>query len=286
MDLDIRQRFFAATIYLLIILLLGLVITGDLLFIYDPSGIWNALFLATAVAVILGSYVVEPFFTRPVEVIARWIAVLLFLLGLDNQEEFLLYSYWIIAALSFIVIALSLILLHESPKFPKARKALTDIICKISRPEFVFSVLYFFIIGSFLTDNVPELEFALLIGFGFLLLINKPVNGLTKWVWKISAFLKSSRNAGRDLGYIIGHDSLDFYKVEVTGDLLKDTASIKGELVYLENGRKGIIGIVVDEKYLVGKRWISVFSLRGKSNEFLTQLSHLRNSGNYSSISC
>lgn len=270
MKLNIRQRFFAAGIYIAIILFLGGYFSGDVSTIFDPTNKYNALFIITALSLVLGSYIIEPFFSKPVEVVARWVAIVLFLLTIENKAEFRLYDYWFWVSMVFIGLALVLIFFHDSTKLVKERKVATDIICKISRPEIVFSVLYFFIILSFFTENIPDFEYALLIGFGFLLLVNKPVNWFTRWVWRLFTFLFSSKEAGEELGQIIGHDSIDFYKVEITGDTLKGLNSLTGELVYLESDQKGIIGIVVDEKYLVGRRWIHVFSLRGKNNNLIT----------------
>lgn len=270
MNLNIKQRFFAAGIYIAIILLLGSYFSGDVSTIFDPTNKYNSLFIITALSLVLGSYIIEPFFSKPVEVVARWVAIVLFLLTIESKAEFRLYDYWFWVSIIFIGFALVLIFFHDSTKFVKERKVATDIICKISRPEIVFSVLYFFIILSFFTENIPDFEYALLIGFGFLLLVNKPVNWFTSWVWRLFTFLISSKVAGEELGQIIGHDSIDFYKVEITGDTLKGLTSLTGELVYLESDQKGIIGIVVDEKYLVGRRWIHVFSLRGENNNLIT----------------
>ena len=270
MKLNIRQRFFAATIYIAIILSLGVYFSGDLQTIFDPTSKYNALFIITALSLVLGSYIIEPFFSKPVEVVARWVAILLFLLTIENKTEFHLYNYWFWISILFIIFALILIFFYDSKEFIKERKVATDIICKVSRPEFVFSVLYFFIIISFFTENIPDFEYALLIGFGFLLLVNKPVNWFTSWIWRLFTFLFSTKETGEELGQIIGHDSIDFYKVEITGDTLKGLKSLRGELVYLESEQKGIIGIVADEKYLVGKRWIHVFSLRGQNNNYIT----------------
>lgn len=270
LNLNIKQRFFAAGIYIAIILLLGSYFSGDVSTIFDPTNKYNALFIITALSLVLGSYIIEPFFSKPVEVVARWVAIVLFLLTIENKEEFRLYDYWFWVSLVFICLALVLIFFHDSKKLVKERKVATDVICKISRPEIVFSILYFFIILSFFTENIPDFEYALLIGFGFLLLVNKPVNWFTFWVWRLLSFLLSSKETGEELGQIIGHDSIDFYKVEITGDTLKGLKSLTGELVYLESDQKGIIGIVINEKYLVGKRWIHVFSLRGSKDNFLT----------------
>ncbi|WP_234567783.1 helicase HerA domain-containing protein [Rhodohalobacter sp. 614A] len=270
MKLTIKQRFLAAFIYLGIILFLGLYFSGDTENIFDTTSKWNYLLIVTALSLVLGSYIIEPFFSRPVEVVARWVAILLFLFSISEQNEFLLYDYWIYVSIFFLVTALLLIFLYQSKNLVKSRKVLTDIICKISRPEIIFSILYFFIVASFFTDSIPDFEYALLIGFGFLLLINKPVNYLVLGIWRTFSFLTSSKETGEELGQVIGHDSIDFYKVEITGDTLKGLKSLKGELVYLESDQKGIIGIVVDEKYLVGKRWAYIFSLRGNENNFIT----------------
>lgn len=270
MNLNVKQRFFAAAIYIVIILFIGKYFSGDWNYIFDTDNKWNILLVVTALSVILGSYIIEPFFSKPVEVVARWVAILLLLFGLSDKSEFLLFTYWIYAAVIFIASALILIFFYDGNKLVKSRKVATDIVCKISRPEILFSVLYFFIVISFFTENIEDFEYAVLIGFGFLLLINKPVNYFTIWVWHRFSYLTSSKKTGKELGQVIGHDSIDFYKVEITGEILKGLKSLKGELVYLESDQKGILGVVIDEKYLVGRRWAHVFSLRGSSGNFLT----------------
>lgn len=270
MKLNVKQRFIAAAIYIGIILFIGNHFSGDWNYIFDTDSKWNVLLVVTALSVILGSYIIEPFFSKPVEVVARWVAILLLLFGLTEKSEFILYSYWIYAAVLFIASALLLIFFYDSKTLVKTRKVATDVICKISRPEILFSVLYFFIIISFFTENIADFEYAVLIGFGFLLLVNKPVNYLTIWIWSRFSYMTRSKETGEELGQVIGHDSIDFYKVEITGETLKGLKSLKGELVYLASDQKGIIGVVIDEKYLVGRRWIHVFSLRGSSGNFLT----------------
>ncbi len=144
MKLNVKQRFFAAIIYICIILFIGNYFSGDWNYIFDTNSKWNVLLVVTALSVILGSYIVEPFFSKPAEVVARWVAILLLLFGLNEKTELILYSYWVYAALIFITSALLLIFFYDSNKLVKSRKVATDIICKISRPEILFSVLYFF----------------------------------------------------------------------------------------------------------------------------------------------
>lgn len=263
MELNIKQRFFVVGIYVALILGIGYYFSNGWQFLFDTNDKRNAVFIAAALALVLSSYITEPYFSKPIDVVTRWIAVFLFLIGLNNKESLLLYNYWIYASIGFTASALLLIFLHGFLKFEKFQKAAIDVICKISRPEIIFSILYFDIVISFF-QNYPN-EFPILIGFGFLLIINKPIQGATKWLWSLFAYLNSKSDSGQFIGQVIGHESIDFYKVEITGDLSRHS-SLKGRLVFLESEKNGIIGIVVNEKYLLSKKWMQVFSLRDRGN--------------------
>ncbi|MDX9711292.1 MAG: DUF87 domain-containing protein [Ignavibacteriaceae bacterium] len=199
----------------------------------------------------LSSYIIEPFFTRPVEVVARWIAIFLFLLGIQAKEQFLLFDYWIVISLIFIALALLVIVMHKSAKFEKSLKILTSIICKISRPEIVFSFLYFFLVISYFRDKTLELP--LLLGFGFLMMINKPVDSFVLWVSTV--FTKKTSNY-TIAGKIIGYRNEDFFNVEIDLNTKKLPNSLVGQLIGVENKKSLTLGIVINEKSLVGKKWI------------------------------
>lgn len=268
MKLNIKQRFFIAAIYLSLIIGIGYFLTNDWKFIFDPSLKLNAVLVATGLALILSSYISEPYFSKPIDVITRGIAVYLFLLGLNDKEHLLLYDFWKYSSLGFTLVALILIFLNGFVKFEKIQQVCVDAICKISRPEIVFTLLYFDIVISFFRDD--SIKFPILIGFGFLLVINRPFVWFTKWVWNIFSYLKSPANSSNFVGCIIGHESIDLYNVEVPTDNRFRQKEIKGELVYLENVVNGVVGIVLNEKILLGKKWVQVLSLRNKDNELIT----------------
>ncbi|KAB2846573.1 MAG: hypothetical protein F9K42_11255, partial [Ignavibacterium sp.] len=251
MNLNIKQRFAAVFIYFVLIVAIGYYLRSSIEFIFNPSDNLHLVFIATAITLLLSSYIIEPFFTRPVEVVARWIAIFLFLLGIQAKEQFLLFDYWIVISLIFIALALLVIVMHKSAKFEKSLKILTSIICKISRPEIVFSFLYFFLVISYFRDKTLELP--LLLGFGFLMMINKPVDSFVLWVSTV--FTKKTSNY-TIAGKIIGYRNEDFFNVEIDLNTKKLPNSLVGQLIGVENKKSLTLGIVINEKSLVGKKWI------------------------------
>lgn len=251
MNLNIKQRFAAVFIYFVLIVAIGYYLRSSIEFIFNPSDNLHLVFIATAITLLLSSYIIEPFFTRPVEVVARWIAIFLFLLGIQAKDQFLLFDYWLVISLIFIALALLVIVMHKSAKFEKSLKILTSIICKISRPEIVFSFLYFFLVISYFRDKTLELP--LLLGFGFLMMINKPVDSFVLWVSTV--FTKKTSNY-TIAGKIIGYRNEDFFNVEIDLNTKKLPNSLVGQLIGVENKKSLTLGIVINEKSLVGKKWI------------------------------
>ena len=71
MKLNIKQRFFAVFIYFILIIGLGYYFRSNLDFIFNPSDKLHLIFIATAITLLLSSYIIEPFFTKPVEVVVE-----------------------------------------------------------------------------------------------------------------------------------------------------------------------------------------------------------------------
>ncbi len=87
MQLNIKQRFAVVGIYVALILGIGYYFSGDWKFVVDTNNNLNAVLIATGLALILSVYITEPYFSKPVDVIARWIAIFLFLVGLNSKER-------------------------------------------------------------------------------------------------------------------------------------------------------------------------------------------------------
>lgn len=268
MTLNIKQRFAVVGIYVALILFIGYYFSNDWKFIVDTNNSLNSVLIATGLALILSVYITEPYFSKPVDVITRWVAIFLFLVGLNNKESLSLYKYWLVACAFFTGVGLLLIFLHGFRKFEKQQRIAVDFICKISRPEIVFTLLYFDIVISFF--RVKPTEYPILIGFGFLLAINKPIVWFVNFISTQFTNITSKTDASKFLGQVIGHESTDLYTVELSNDNPFRQKELKGYLVYLENITNGVAGIVLSERILLGKKWIEVLSLRDSNQDLIS----------------
>jgi Predicted ATPase len=268
MKLNIKQRFAVVGIYLILIVIIGLYFSNDWKFLIDTNNKLNAVLIVTSLALVLSVYITEPYFSKPVDVITRWVAIFLFVIGLNSNQDLSLHNYWIIASVFFILVSLILIFIHGYQKSEKQQRIAIDVICKISRPEIVFTLLYFDVVISFFSSQ--QTEYPILIGFGFLLAINKPVIWIVKLISSLFEKLTSKADSSRFLGQIIGHESSDLYKVELSSDNPYRQKELKGNLVFLENVTNGIVGIILCEKILLNKKWIEVVSLRDPSNNYIS----------------
>lgn len=268
MKLTIKQRISVAGIYLLLILGIGYFAKGDLYFITNTADRLNSLLIVTALSLVLGTYISEPFFSKPVDVVTRWIAILLFILGLKDREDLIFYKVWLVSSFVFVFVALILIFIYRYNKFEKGQRVAVDIICKISRPDIVFMLLYLSIVISFFDSST--LEYPLLIGFGFLLAINKPVVLFVNWASKLFNYSFSKNHLGDYLGQVIGHENAFLYNVELDNSNAIGQEVLKGRLVFLENIANAIVGIILNEKILLGKRWLQILSLKNKDDNFVS----------------
>jgi hypothetical protein len=268
MQLNIKQRFSIVAIYIGLILGIGYYFSNDWQFLVDTNNNLNAVLIATGLALILSVYITEPYFSKPVDVITRWVAIFLFLIGLNSKQCLSLTPYWFIACAVFTGLGLLLIFLHGFKKFEKQQRIAVDFICKISRPEIVFTLLYFDIVVSFFRYN--QKEYPVLIGFGFLLAINKPIVWLVNFISAQLKNITSTTDASKFIGQVIGHESTDLYKVELQTDNPFRQKELKGSLVYLENITNGVVGIVLSERILLGKKWLEILSLRDKNQNLIS----------------
>ncbi|MDI9356444.1 MAG: hypothetical protein QM536_05410 [Chitinophagaceae bacterium] len=106
MQLNIKQRFSVVAIYIGLILGIGYYFSNDRQFLVDTNNNLNAVLIATGLALILSVYITEPYFSKPVDVITRWVAIFLFLIGLNSKQCLSLTPYWFIACTVFTELSL------------------------------------------------------------------------------------------------------------------------------------------------------------------------------------
>lgn len=259
--LSIVQRILAVGIYIIIFLLICRHLSGTWEFLWGVNKEYNLLFVSGALLLIFGTYVAEPYFTKPVDVLTNSIAVVLALLSINNQNDFIGYSYIFYSSLSLALASIILIFAYQIfPKLEKTEKLFYEIIIKIGQSRVMFSVIYIATLFSYF-KNKP-IAFAFFVTFWIIFVTNYIVEGGIIW---FSNILKKTKNSNEILGEALGCENPFLYKVEVDFFKHKTKKTEKGELVYLlMNNGVGVIGIIVNEKYLLNKKWITVYLLEHK----------------------
>lgn len=263
--LTIFQRILAVCIYTAVFLFSCYWFNGqDLSFLTDSTNKYNLLFVSGALLLIFGSYIAEPFFTKPVDVITNSTAVILALLSINNPENFVGYQFLFVSASSLLILSVFVIFLSYFQKIEIFQKVFFEILTKAGQSKIVFSFVYICTIFSYFKD--APLEFTFFLTFWIILITQFFVESIILWFSKIFDFIFHNKKYSEILGEAIGCENPFLYKVEV--DFLKHKAKEvkKGELVYLglENN-VGAVGIIINEKQLLNKKWITIYLLEEKN---------------------
>ncbi len=265
MKLNIKQRIVAAIIYIVLLLLLGYFFNSNISFVWDKSNNWNMLLIVVALTIVLGNYITEPYFTKPTQVFTRWLAVFLFMIGLKSPELLWFYDQIVWTSIIIIVIIIVLIILSGNRKMERIQQAGIKVLCEISRPTIVFGTIYALIAISFYSTK-PDQQ-AWIIGFGILLVVNKPVNSTIVFLWRIIKIFNKSKNTPNTLGKVIGFYSTDLVIIETVVELSENLINIGCKIGIIE-GSKTYIGVLVNSKKLVNKEWITVQIIKDSQNNY------------------
>ena len=112
-NLSVTQRIVIAFLYIAILFCLCRLFSADWLFLARATGHYQLLFISVALLLVLGVYIAEPFFTKPVNVLTNAVAALLVLLGIQDTSGFVGYQWLIIA--SILLILISALIIMASP---------------------------------------------------------------------------------------------------------------------------------------------------------------------------
>ena len=260
-NLSIIQRIVAAAFYTIIFLLICRIFSGDWIFLTDSTNSnYNLLFVSGALLLIFGSYIAEPYFTKPVDVITNTVAVILALLSIKEPSSLIGYWELFYASVAMNICSIAVIFLSQFHKLKKAQKIFFEIITKIGQSKIVFSVIYLLTVISYFRSK--PIEFIFFLTFWIIFITQFTVESFILWFWKILDFLFHNKGHSEIIGEAIGCENPFLYKIEVDyfKHQIKDTK--KGELVYLLlNDSKGAVGIIINEKQLLNKKWITVYLL-------------------------
>lgn len=265
MNLNIKQRIVAASIYFGMLLLLGYVFNSGFQYIWDKSNNWNMLLVVVALAIIMGNYITEPFFTKPLQVFTKWLSVFLFMVGLKHPEKLWYHTQLVWGSGILFLLSLILVILSSIRKLERFQKSGIKLLCEVSRPSIVFGLIYFLIVYSFFP--MKDIALPWVVAFGTILIINKPINYIVLKIWRIAKFFREVKNSTPIIGKVIGFQSADSFTIESDIDLSEDLSPI-GNSVGIIEGSKTYIGIIVHARNLLNKRWLTVKALKDSNNYY------------------
>ena len=258
-ELSIFQRMIAVTIYVGTFVIACRIFSENWLFLTDSSNSYNIIFLSGALLLILGTYIAEPFFTKPTDVLANSIAVILALLSVNNKNEFIGYWYLFYSSVLLGIFAVILFFLYYFPKTRKLQQVSTEILTKAGQSKVLFSAVYIATLFSFFKKE--PIQFTFFLTFWIVFVTNYAVENLI--IWATSLLNITRKNDINLLGEAIGCDNPFLYTVEMDYFKHNSRDAKYGDLVYLSTeGNCGYVGIIIEEKYLLNKKWITAYLLQ------------------------
>ena len=258
-ELSIFQRMIAVTIYVGVFVIACRIFSQNWLFLTDSSNSYNIIFLSGALLLILGTYIAEPFFTKPTDVLANSIAVILALLSVNNKSEFVGYWHIFYSSVFLGISAVVLFFLYYFPKTRKLQQVSTEVLTKAGQSKVLFSAIYVATLFSYF-KNEP-IQFTFFLTFWIVFITNYAVEHLILWA---TSLLNITRKKDINLlGEAIGCDNPFLYTVEMDYFKHNSRDAKYGDLVYLATeGNCGYVGIIIEEKYLLNKKWITTYLLQ------------------------
>ncbi len=259
-NLTIVQRIIAIVLYIVVFLMICQFFSGDWTFLTDSNSNYNLLFVSGALLLIFGTYIAEPYFTKPVDVITNATAVILALLSIKEPTS--LIGYWELFCVSVMlgIFSILIIFFSQFPRIGKIQKVFFEIVTKIGQSKIVFSVIYLLTIISFFRNE--PIEFVFFFTFWVIFITKFVIESFLLWSSRALAFLIHNKGHPEIIGEAIGCENPFLYKIEINFSKHKTKDTKKGELVYLSLDKaKGAIGIIINEKQLLNKKWVTVYLL-------------------------
>jgi len=271
LNLSQPQRVLVAVVYLILLVIIFSVLGGNLRgLVFDSNVDSSILFYAGAFMIILGAYIVEPFFTKPSDSIANSTATLIALFGLSSKNTYFGYG-WIFAFSFFVLVASILsILLRESKHsfWSKVSKISYWLAIHFGNYKFIFSVVYLSAAYSYFGKVETIIPFITIVTFWICLTFFDVVGMVIEKLTTLLAIFKGSKAS--ELGQAIGCDNPFLYKVEIDYSKHKRQEVKYGDIVAIETGvNVGSIGMIVSSSFLLNKKWLSIYLLKDDDNQVL-----------------
>lgn len=264
--LNITQRLIAVALYLGILFALCLYFSKDISFLWEGGNRYNILFCSVALVLIMGTYIAEPYFTYPTDVLMNSISIFLILLGIGTvKNDFLFYNVFFIISIFLIVLSLVAIISYKRSPNSKFSKFLFRFLTTIGKSKVSYSVIYIATLFSFFFKEQLFWEFSAFLTFWLIFITQNFVESIILWCSSLITALR--KQTVTYLGEAIGCENPFLYRVERDFSKHNKCTIKRGALVsiQLEKGLS-MIGIVVDVKNLLNKEWLLVYILNKNGN--------------------
>jgi len=231
----------------------------------------SIVYFTGALFLVLGKYLVEPYFTKPTDAIVNSISVLLALNTISNRYDFLFYStIHLFATVIFLLGVLSIFLKDSNSKIIKPISRLCCAIAvNFGQSRVIFSVVYLSAVYShFLSDTTKNsiVLFSLLLLYWILVVFFDIISILCL---KIKSFCMkfSKRKNTQEIGYAIGCENPSLYKIECNAEDYNEER-FRDNLILIETSDNSAqLGITIGVEYLLGKKWLTVYLLKNQENK-------------------
>ena len=158
---NIVTRLLICILYLFVFLSLCRWFAGSWQFLYDANNNFNMLFVSGALLLLFGTYLAEPYFTKPLDVLTNSTSIILALLAIRKPSEFIGYYFLFVGAVILEILAVLTIVLHAQARFLRTQKSIFDIITKLGSSKVIFSTIYLLTLVSYFRETPIEFCFFL-----------------------------------------------------------------------------------------------------------------------------
>lgn len=254
------QRLLVALIYIILLMVLYTLLGGRIFDITEETSIW---FYSGALLIILGSYVTEPYFTKPTDSIANSISAFLGLLIVVNKEN--LFGYYYILYFSIAIFIISILTIILKDKFKKVSRVTYWFVSNFGSAKFIFSLIYLSSAYSFFSKTNLGL-FVIAIALLVCILFFDFAGKLLKKIYHLVGIFEEKKNIAF-LGRAIANKDFYQYTIEVENKSL----NVKiGDIIGIRLSESYHIGILVNEKHVLDNIWVDVNLLYKESGDALS----------------
>jgi hypothetical protein len=257
-----RGRLIILVLYLFGLLLTSWAALGSWIPPTSERGIW---FYAALAALLLGSLLVTPFFTKPADAISYAVASLVALLavnawGVSSTSGFDRFTWsaamlYVILVLAAAVLAISL---KDSPRLFAQKSARSALLLAdaAGSPRAVFSAVFLFALITYHRSDPREY---LIIGLAWALFVGlRPLETIANlWArWRI--VWGTTQDLSR-LGEVVGHEAPGLVLIRED----PDSSARFGDMVFArtESGKPGLV-VALDHVGFASGRWLRAIHLR------------------------